>query len=295
MIGDTDFDYDTAFSRNLGLTQPAEQQRLRSSRVAIAGMGGVGGVHALTMARLGVGKFHIADFDAFELHNFNRQSGAMMSTLNRDKSETMKAMILDINPQAEVEIFAEGVTAENVDRFFAGVDVAIDGLDYFAVDARDVFYREAERIGTPVVAVGPIGCSAALLVFVPGKMTWHEYFAMDLARDDYDKYVLFALGTAPKATQLSYLDRDYVNLSEQKAPSLAAAVQLCAGVAGSEVLKLIFKRGRVNAAPHYSQFDAYKCRYAQGKLRWGNKGPLQRLKFKVFRRLYRAKLASEAK
>jgi tRNA A37 threonylcarbamoyladenosine dehydratase len=58
------FRYEQAFSRNIGWVTPAEQQLLRGKRVAIAGGGGVGGVHLLTLARLGVSNFHIADFDA---------------------------------------------------------------------------------------------------------------------------------------------------------------------------------------------------------------------------------------
>jgi molybdopterin/thiamine biosynthesis adenylyltransferase len=285
----TAFDYDTAFSRNLGLTQPAEQQVLRNSRVAIAGLGGVGGIHALSLARLGVGKFHLADFDHFELHNFNRQSGAMMSTLQTPKAATMKAMILDINPEAEVRLFEQGVTDESVESFMEGVDVGIDGLDFFALDARDIFYRTVTAREIPVVAVGPIGASAALLVFVPGGMTWHEYFAMDMAKTDFERYVLFALGTAPRTSHISYMDRDYVDLVAQKVPSLGPAVQLCSGIAGIETMKLILKRGKVYAAPYFSQYDAYKCSYRRGKLRWGNKGPLQRLKFSLFRLLYRPK------
>ena len=61
------FDYDSAFSRNLGLISPQEQQRLRHCRVAIAGLGGVGGAHVLTHVRMGIGKFHLADFDTFEV------------------------------------------------------------------------------------------------------------------------------------------------------------------------------------------------------------------------------------
>ena len=59
------FDYEEAFSRNLGWVTPAEQQTLRSKRIAIAGLGGVGGAHLLTLARLGIGRFHLADFDRF--------------------------------------------------------------------------------------------------------------------------------------------------------------------------------------------------------------------------------------
>ena len=65
-----------AFSRNIGLLTQAEQDKLASVRVAIPGMGGVGGVHLITMTRTGVGKFHLADFDVFEPANINRQFGA---------------------------------------------------------------------------------------------------------------------------------------------------------------------------------------------------------------------------
>jgi molybdopterin/thiamine biosynthesis adenylyltransferase len=281
----TPFDYATAFSRNLGLIDPAEQAVLQKSRVAVAGLGGVGGVHLVTLARMGIGRFRIADFDRFELANFNRQAGALMSTLDRPKTEVMREMALDINPEAEVEVYPEGVTAENVGRFLAGVDVALDGLDFTAVDVRELFYAEARRRGIPVVAVGPVGASAALLVFMPEGMSWHDYFALDLARDDFERYLLFIVGTAPAGLHMPYIDRRYVDLAAKRGPSLALAVQLCAGVAAAEVMKLLLKRGRVRPAPWYQQYDAYRGKLAVGRLPWGNRGPLQRLKFLVAKRL----------
>ena len=86
------FDYRSAFSRNLGWVTEAEQERLRHRRVAIAGLGGVGGVHLLALTRLGIGKFHIADHDRFELVNFNRQAGATVDTLGRPKVDVMADM-----------------------------------------------------------------------------------------------------------------------------------------------------------------------------------------------------------
>ncbi len=279
------FDYAAAFSRNLGLVNPQEQERLRTSRVAVAGLGGVGGVHLTTLARMGIGRFRIADFDTFEIHNFNRQAGALMSTLDRPKTEVMREMVLDINPEAEVEVYPQGLTRDNVTAFLAGVDVALDGLDFTAVDVRGLFYAEAWRLGIPVVAVGPVGASAASLVFMPGGMTWHDYFAMDLARDDFERYVLFIVGTAPAALHMPYIDRRYVDLAAKRGPSLALAVQLCAGIAAAEVLKLLLGRGRVRPAPWYQQYDAYRGRLAVGRLPWGNRGPLQRLKFLIAKRL----------
>lgn len=286
------FDFDVAFSRNLGLVQPEELAILRNSRVAIAGLGAVGGMHLVTLARMGIGNFHIADLDRYELVNFNRQVGATIATLGKPKVEVMQEMVADINPTASVTGFADGVHSGNIDRFLDGVEIAVDGLDYFAVEARDIFYRAAHAHNIPVVAAGPLGASAALLVFVPGGMTWQEYFAMDLAKNPEDRFVLFAIGTAPRGLQFSYIDTRYVNFSEQYGPSLSLAVQLCAGVVGAEVLKLLLKRGPVYPAPWFQQFDAYKCKFCKGKLRWGNRGPLQRLKFALVRRRLSKHLAN---
>jgi tRNA A37 threonylcarbamoyladenosine dehydratase len=74
------FDYDQAFDRNIGWLSAAEQREFRHCKVAIAGCGGVGGAHLLTLARLGIGRFAIADADTFELANFNRQVGATVPT-----------------------------------------------------------------------------------------------------------------------------------------------------------------------------------------------------------------------
>ena len=289
----TAFDYNIAFSRNLGLVQPEELVTLRNSRVAIAGLGAVGGMHLITLARMGIGNFHIADLDRFELVNFNRQIGATLTTLGRPKVKVMREMVADINPTASVTSFADGVHAGNIDRFLDGVDIAVDGLDYFAVEARDVFYRTAYAQNIPVVAAGPLGASAALLVFAPGGMTWQDYFAMDLAQSPEDRFVLFAIGTAPRGLQFSYLDTRYVNFTKQQGPSLSLAVQLCAGVVGAEVLKFLLKRGSVYPVPYYQQYDAYKCKFCKGRLRWGNRGPIQRLKFALVRRRLSKHLAAE--
>src|SRR5262245_5822644 len=81
--------YGEAFTRHRGLLSAADQERLRHSTVAIPGLGVVGGAHLTTLARLGIGRFRIADPDCFELANFNRQHGATTQTLGRGKAEVM--------------------------------------------------------------------------------------------------------------------------------------------------------------------------------------------------------------
>jgi len=103
------FSYDKAFDRNIGWLTVAEQQALRGRRVAIAGCGGVGGVHLLTLTRLGIGAFTLADHDVFELANFNRQAGATMASLGRSKVEVMAAFAREINPELDLRVLDEGV------------------------------------------------------------------------------------------------------------------------------------------------------------------------------------------
>ena len=131
-----EFSYEEAFSRNLGWVTEWEQQALRFKRVAIAGMGGVGGFHLLTLARFGIGAFNIADCDNFELVNFNRQVGATLAAIGRPKVEVMAEMAWDINPELRIACFESGLTEANLDDFLAGVDLCVDGLDFFVLDIR---------------------------------------------------------------------------------------------------------------------------------------------------------------
>ena len=106
------FNFDEAFSRNIGWLTRREQDALRHKRVAIAGLGGVGGIHLLTLCRLGIGKFHLADFDTFDLANFNRQAGATVGTLGQNKLDAMIRQARDINPELDITGFRAAIDAE---------------------------------------------------------------------------------------------------------------------------------------------------------------------------------------
>lgn len=281
------FDYATAFSRNIGWVTAAEQEQLRGKRIAIAGMGGVGGFHLLTLARLGVGKFNIADLDTFELANFNRQAGASMSTLEQPKVEVLTRMARDINPEAELNPFPDGVNEGNLAQFFRGVDLYVDGLDFFAFDIRERVFEYCARQGIPAITVAPLGMSAALLNFLPGKMTFEEYFQLK-GKPEAEKAIRFLIGLAPALLHRGYLaDPSRVSLAERRGPSTVIACQLCAGVASAEALKILLKRGPVSAAPHGVQFDAYRNRIAHTWRPGGNRHPLNRLAIAIAKRQFK--------
>lgn len=285
MSANSGFDYDRAFSRNIGWVTVAEQQRLRGARVAIAGLGGVGGAHLLTLARLGVGKFNIADFDDFEVHNFNRQVGAFMSTLGRPKVEVLAEQARDINPQADVRTFDDGVTAANLDEFLRDVDVYVDGIDFFAIEARCMLFRTCYERGIPALTAAPLGMGVSFLYFKPGGMSFEQYFKVD-GRSQQEQYARFIAGLSPAMLQRNYLAvPEAVNFVEKRGPSTMMSCDLCAGVMGTSVLKVLLNRGALRAAPWAMQFDAYHQKLSFTWRPFGNANPLQRLMLMLIRPL----------
>ena len=278
------FDYKRAFSRNIGWITEPEQSILREKRIAIAGMGGVGGFHLLTLARLGIGKFNVADLDVFEIENFNRQAGAVMSSVGEQKVEVLTRMALDINPDAEIGVFPNGVNAQNLDEFFRDVDLYIDGLDFFAFDARERVFAYCSEHRIPAVTVAPLGMSAALLNFIPGEMTFEDYFQVN-GRPELEKAVRFLVGLAPALLHRHYLaDPSRVNLKERRGPSTVMACQLCAGIAATEALKILLRRGKVWAAPHGIQYDGYRNKFAHTWRPGGNANLINRLAIAIAKR-----------
>jgi molybdopterin/thiamine biosynthesis adenylyltransferase len=278
------FDYDEAFSRNIGWLTSDEQIALAGKRVAIAGLGGVGGSHLLTLARLGIGRFHIADFDTFDLVNFNRQAGAFVSTLGEPKTEVLARMARDVNPHLELGIFRQAVDRETIDAFLEGVDIYVDGLDYFAFDARDVMFAACARKRIPATIAAPLGMGASLLNFLPGGMTFDDFFRWGGCSDE-EKALRFLVGLAPAMLHRHYLAHPAaVNLAERRGPSTAMACELCAGVAATEVLKILLRRGPVVAAPRGVHFDAFLNKLRHTWRPGGNANPVQRLAIAIAKR-----------
>lgn len=270
------FSYFEAFDRNIGWVTEEEQTILRGKRVAIAGLGGVGGAHLLTLTRLGIGNFNVADFDHFELHNFNRQVGANIGSVGRPKIDVMVEMASAINPELDIGRFDEGVDASNVERFLDGVDLYVDGLDFFVLDIRKRVFDLCARRGIPAITAAPLGMGAALLVFLPERMTFEQYFRMD-GTSEAEMAARFLVGLTPSMLQMGYLvDPSRVDLAARKGPSTPMACDLCAGIAATEALKVLLKRGRVIAAPWGVHFDAYKNRLKRTWRPSGNAHPMQR-------------------
>lgn len=282
-----EFPYDLAFDRNLGWVTDWEQLALRAKTVAIAGMGGVGGRHLLTLTRLGIGGFTIADLDTFEFVNFNRQIGATLDTLERPKTLVMEEMARAINPELRIRRFDAGVTPDTVDSFLDGVDLFVDGLDFFEIPIRRQLFARCRELGIPAITAAPIGMGVGYLVFTPHGMSFEQYFQFE-GQPPEEQFLHFLMGLVPRGMHRAYLvDPARINLAARRGPSTSAAVALCAGVTGALAVRLLLDRGGVKSAPWHYHFDAYLGRFAITRLRFGLAGPLQRAKLALARRAIR--------
>jgi hypothetical protein len=130
----------------------------------------------------------------------------------------------------------------------------------------------------------------AFLVFMPGKMSFDEYFAIvdpsnnatEAEKEQIfnDNIIRFVIGVSPSVQQRHYLvERASVNFLKKKVPSTCMGISLAAGTLCTNVLKIILNRGEVIHAPHGLHFDAYRNKLIKTWRPWGNKNPIQKYMF----------------
>ena len=164
---------DQQFSRTQILLGEDAMTRLQNARVAVFGIGGVGGYTVEALARSGIGKLDLIDSDTVSVSNINRQLFATHSTVGRYKVEVAKERILDINPQAIVTVHPVFYTPETADQFdLSQYDYIVDAID--TVTGKLCLAERAFAVGTPIVSCMGAGnklCGTAFQVADISKTT----------------------------------------------------------------------------------------------------------------------------
>lgn len=138
------------FSRTELLLGKENMQKLKNSRVAVFGIGGVGGHAAEALARSGVGVLDLIDSDVISVTNINRQIIATLDKVGEYKTDVMKERIALINPEADVRVYRKFFLPENADEFdFTQYDYVIDAVD--TVSAKIELVMKAQADGTPII------------------------------------------------------------------------------------------------------------------------------------------------
>ncbi|WP_405774656.1 ThiF family adenylyltransferase [Streptomyces sp. NBC_01538] len=153
-----------AVSRNVGILSEREQAAVRAATVLVAGCGGGGGV-VEPLARLGVLRFRLADPDTFDVSNLNRQA-CVQADVGRSKPEAIADRIRALNPSAEVTVYPQGLTLENLDEALDGAHIVFDGIDpTMSSWVKYQLHERAARLGIPVLAGMDFGGKPTLYVF----------------------------------------------------------------------------------------------------------------------------------
>ncbi|MDW7673147.1 MAG: tRNA threonylcarbamoyladenosine dehydratase [Bacillota bacterium] len=139
------------FSRTELLIGEEGLKKLADAQVAVFGVGGVGSYTVEGLARAGVGKLVLIDYDDICLTNINRQLHALHSTVGESKVEVMKQRVLDINPKAEVEVHHQFLGKDNSDQLIKpDYSYIVDAID--TVTAKLLLIQRSKELGIPVVS-----------------------------------------------------------------------------------------------------------------------------------------------
>lgn len=232
------------FDRNLGFISQMEHEHLQTSTVAIAGAGGDGGELAVTLAQLGIGKFRIADPEVFEVNNLNRQAGASYKTIGQNKASVIAEMIKDINPYAEVEVFTDGVTLENVDKFVQGSNLVIDETEFTHHEIGVMIARTARENKLPVLMTMNVGFGAYTTSFDPNGKTFESYLGLDekASLEEIAKKEVHLSKWVPHIPTYSDMTAfQKIACNEVKTPSVAPGVKMAVAEASTQALAHLLK------------------------------------------------------
>jgi molybdopterin/thiamine biosynthesis adenylyltransferase len=212
------------------------QEKLRDATIGIAGVGGIGGAVAMRLVRMGARHIKVADPDHFDLSNIQRQAGARLDTLGRNKAEVVAEMLVELTGDADVDVFPEGITQESAEEFVDGCDVVADQIEFYEADARFALHRAARASGRckVILSVGTAGHGALIHKYLPDSMPVEEAWGLpEGAKTKEEIAAAFIDKLVPDGLVPDFPSREALLhwlLDKKVAPIWGAAPPLCEGV-----------------------------------------------------------------
>jgi molybdopterin/thiamine biosynthesis adenylyltransferase len=266
--------YHDIFNRNIGVFTEAEQEKLRESTVAIAGMGGVGGLLTERLIRLGVGSLKIIDPGTYEASNLNRQFSSSTRTIGQSKVESVFNQIKDINPEAGIHRSNGGIkTAEDAEFFADGSDLVIDEMDYGAWKESVLLQRAARKRGLYYLFTSALGFGALAVIFDPQGMTLEEYNKLpadinlaEIGKQSVPPERILPVMPSYATAALSYGMIQEIMAGKRPVPTCSIGVGLTSILAASEAMNIILRRKEIVTAPGYIYVDLFDRNFVTGTI-----------------------------
>jgi tRNA threonylcarbamoyladenosine dehydratase len=239
------------FDRNIGIWNDAFQSKIAGVKIGVVGLGGAGGALVALLARNGFGRFKLADYDSFELHNIQRQEFAYETTIGQPKLDVTESFLKDINPALEIERWSQAISEKNAREFVEGCDFVHEVVDLSVPGAKLAIHRAARSAGVIATTSAMLGAGVATWAFSPQGVTYEECFGEVLSQLDPADLVDAFLRPRPDYIDIPFYTR---RIAARTIPTTADAAMLAA-VSTAAIYKRILLGKSVAFAPATIRVD----------------------------------------
>lgn len=250
--------YKLLFERNYGIFTNEEQERLRKANILIIGSGGIGGVIAISLARSGVERFTIYEYDTYQLSNINRQICCFQDSIGKNKAAVTKNSILGINPEAQVNIIEKELHPNQIQEVIRQEkwDVVMPAADHWPLSV--AMLDACVDLEVPAIMSYPAGAFGRVSSFLPGGPLATECLTMPY-KATYDELKVFMENAENRSILYYYrllggwTQEWFEGFCEGKLPhpQIAPIVWITGSLASMEIIKIVTGRWKPIAAPYY--------------------------------------------
>lgn len=259
-------EYANLVNRNIGLISEEQQERLRTFKISVLGMGGVGGTAFEILVRCGIGKFCIVDRDEFESTNMNRQIFAFPRTMGRRKIDVAEEWAKEINPDVKIDKY-DRVGEDNITDILNNSDVAVLAIDELKPCL--IISRKARGMNIPLVEGWAIPYGN-VRTFTSQTPTLEDAYGLptqdrpisSITNEEFKKLgfeVLFGLGRIEGIADF-YTDEVVKQIAEGHISSFAPMVWLTSVLMALEAVKILLDWGKIALGPDLSLYDPFQLR-----------------------------------
>jgi molybdopterin-synthase adenylyltransferase len=265
--------YDLVTCRNLGLIDVSDQKKIKNSKVAICGLGGIGSPIVEMLARLGIGSFSILDHGTFEPTNMNRQIYMFTDTDGKWKTDVTEEFLKKINPGILVTKYRQ-MTPNNVGDFLNGANVAILAAD--AILPILLMSRKARELSIPLIE-GWAVAFGNVRVFTDDTPSLEEVYNFhtigreieDISEKEQADMLLNSIfdvaETFPGLTD-HYPEKALKRMQEERVgTTLSPLVWLSSVMMAIETMKIILGKGNLALAPSFAVYDPFEFKAFKSK------------------------------
>ncbi|WP_433255972.1 ThiF family adenylyltransferase [Streptosporangium sp. CA-135522] len=266
--------------RNLGWLgdtpeeQRKRQEKLRDSVIGIVGTGGIGGAVALRLVRMGARNLKLADPDDFDITNIQRQMGADLDTIGRNKAEVVAEMAYNLTRDVNIDVFPEGINADSAEEFMDGCDYVMDQMEFYQVKNRYALhraFRKSDRCKF-MLKIPTVSHTVIVYKYTKDSMTIEEVYDIpedaEFTPEVIHKLVERAIAVMPGYPDRKEIDRWFVDM--QRMPIFGGCPPMAEGILVERLAMEIMELPGVAplpVQPGYAIFDSlnWTARMVPGK------------------------------